>query len=215
MTGGRSCTRSSPDSRRSTGCLCCSATWRVRPTPRPRRSSVRRGHGPAAAQRRPRLAAVPIVPARGRADGRGPRRDPRPLGAREGPPGWVEASVRAAAAFASHAGRIAVGDMVSTAVAKLARKSLRTMLLSQLKAVAAAAVFLIALVGVAWRVGLAGQGKAGPAGGRGCKVLERRPPHPRPGGRRASRPNPGRRRLSGPGPRPGRASPSRGRRCTW
>ena len=75
------------------------------------------------------------------------------------PPAWVEASVRAAAAFASHAGRIAVGDIVSTAVANLARKSLQTMLLGQLKAAAFAAVFLIALLGVAWRVGHRRTGK--------------------------------------------------------
>jgi RNA polymerase sigma factor (sigma-70 family) len=78
------------------------------------------------------------------------------------PPGWVAASVQTAASFASRAGRIAVGDMVSTAVAHLARKSLRAMILTQLKVAVCAAVFLVALVGVTWKVGLAGQGQAGP-----------------------------------------------------
>jgi RNA polymerase sigma factor (sigma-70 family) len=78
------------------------------------------------------------------------------------PPGWVEATVRAAESWGSRAGRLAVGEVASTAAAVLASKSLRAMMLSQLKAGAAAAVFLIALVGVVWRTGLAAQDKAGP-----------------------------------------------------
>jgi RNA polymerase sigma factor (sigma-70 family) len=78
------------------------------------------------------------------------------------PPGWVEATLRAAASLGSQAGRLAVGDVVSSAAAALASQSLRAMSLSQLKAGAAAAVFLIALVGVAWRAGLAAQDKTGP-----------------------------------------------------
>ncbi len=81
------------------------------------------------------------------------------------PPGCIEASVQAAASFASRAGRLAVGEIISTTVADLARRSLRSMLLSQAKAVACAAVFLIAVVGVTWKVGLAGQRKAGPQDG--------------------------------------------------
>ena len=78
------------------------------------------------------------------------------------PASWVQASVRAATAFASRAGQVAVADVVSTTAEALARKSLRTMILGQLKLGAAAAVFLIALVGVVWRAGLAAQALAGP-----------------------------------------------------
>ncbi len=78
------------------------------------------------------------------------------------PPSWVHATVRAAASFASRAGRIAIGDVVSTAAASLARKSSRAMFLSQWKAGGCAATLLIALVGAAWGVGLAAQERAGP-----------------------------------------------------
>ncbi len=40
MSGARSCTRRSPGCRTSTGCPCCCATWRERPTPRPPPSST-------------------------------------------------------------------------------------------------------------------------------------------------------------------------------
>ena len=59
------------------------------------------GCGPATVQRRlngaRELAPLATDPARDRTDGRDARRDPRPLGRRAGPPGWVEATVRAAA----------------------------------------------------------------------------------------------------------------------
>jgi RNA polymerase sigma factor (sigma-70 family) len=78
------------------------------------------------------------------------------------PRGWVEATLRAAESLGSRAGRLAVGDVTSTAAAALASKSLRAMMLSQFKTAAAAAVFLVTLVGVVWGVGLAAQEKAGP-----------------------------------------------------
>ena len=73
------------------------------------------------------------------------------------PPGWAEATVKAAARMSSTAARIAVGELVSTTAAALARKSLHAMLLSQLRAAAASVVFLIALVGMAWGLGTYGQ----------------------------------------------------------
>ncbi len=50
------------------------------------------------------------------------------------PSAWVEATVKAAGHLSSRAARIAVGEIVSATVADLARKSLRTMLLGQLRA---------------------------------------------------------------------------------
>ncbi len=63
--------------------------------------------------------------------------------------------------MSSTAARIAIGDVVSSTAANLARKSLRAMLFGQLKAGASVAVFLIALVGLAWGLGTQGQDKAG------------------------------------------------------
>ena len=77
------------------------------------------------------------------------------------PPGWAEATAKAAARMSSTATRLALGEIVSTTAAALARKSLHTMLLSQLRATAASIVFLIALVGMAWGVGTYGQDQAG------------------------------------------------------
>ncbi len=68
--------------------------------------------------------------------------------------------MKAAGQMGSAAARIAVGEVVSSTAADLARKSLRVMLLSQLKAGASVAVFLIALVGLAWGIGTYGQDKA-------------------------------------------------------
>jgi RNA polymerase sigma factor (sigma-70 family) len=76
------------------------------------------------------------------------------------PTAWVEATVRAAGSWGSRAGRLAVGDV--TAAAALASQSLRAMMLGQLKAGATAAVFLVALIGVVWKAGLAAQDKAEP-----------------------------------------------------
>ncbi len=70
------------------------------------------------------------------------------------PAGWVEATVKAAGLMNTTAARIAVTQVVSNAAATLARKSLHAMYLSQLKAGAAAALFLIALVGLTWGVGI-------------------------------------------------------------
>ena len=76
------------------------------------------------------------------------------------PPGWAEATVKAAARMNSTAARIAVAEIVSTTAAALARKSLHAMLLGQLRAAAASVVFLIAFVGLAWGVGIPGQDKS-------------------------------------------------------
>ncbi len=75
------------------------------------------------------------------------------------PAAWVEATVKAARQMSSHAARIAVGEIVLTTAAALARKSLRTMLLGQLSAGAAVVVFLMVLVGLAWGVGTFEQAK--------------------------------------------------------
>ena len=73
------------------------------------------------------------------------------------PPGWVEATVKAAGSMSSTAARIAVGEVASNTAANLARKSMRAMLLSQLRAGVAAVVLLFALVGLAWGVRTLGQ----------------------------------------------------------
>jgi RNA polymerase sigma factor (sigma-70 family) len=77
------------------------------------------------------------------------------------PAAWIKKTVKAAVAFSSRAARIAIGEVVSTTAADLARRSLRAMLLSQLRAGSAAIVFLIALGGIAWGVGTYGQDKPG------------------------------------------------------
>ena len=77
------------------------------------------------------------------------------------PPAWIQTTLRAAESFGSRAAGIAIGEVVSTTAATLARRSLRTMLLCQMKTTAAAVVFLTALVGIAWGLGLPGQEKAG------------------------------------------------------
>ncbi len=73
------------------------------------------------------------------------------------PPCWVEAIVRAAGTFGARASTIAIGEVVSTTARTLARQSLRSMVLGQLRAAAAAVVFLTAVVGIAWGLGLPGQ----------------------------------------------------------
>ena len=77
------------------------------------------------------------------------------------PPGWVEAAVKAAAGMNATATRIAIGEIVSTTAAALARESLRAMLWGQLRAAAASVVFLVALVGMARGLGTFGQEPAG------------------------------------------------------
>jgi RNA polymerase sigma factor (sigma-70 family) len=69
------------------------------------------------------------------------------------PPGWAEATIKAATAMSSTATRIAVGDVVSTTAAALARRSLHAMLWGQLRTAGALVIFLVALVGIAWGVG--------------------------------------------------------------
>lgn len=77
------------------------------------------------------------------------------------PAGWVEATVRAAGSWGSRAGRLAAGHVAATSAAALASRSVRAMMLSQLRVGAAAAVFLAALAGVVWKAGLAAQDGAG------------------------------------------------------
>ena len=77
------------------------------------------------------------------------------------PPAWIRTTLRAAETFGSRAAGIAIGEVVSTTAATLARRSLRTMLLCQMKTTAAAVAFLTALVGIAWGLGLPRQEKAG------------------------------------------------------
>ena len=87
MSGERSSTKSSPGSRTSIGCPCCSATWREKPTPRPPPSSTaaRRPSGggwPAPGLLRSRLIRRGVALTAGDA-----RNDARPLGPGESPPG--------------------------------------------------------------------------------------------------------------------------------
>ena len=77
------------------------------------------------------------------------------------PPGWVETTVQAAGPMSSTAARIAIGDVVSTTAADLARKLLRTMYLSKLKSFAALSFLLVALGGIAWGLGIMGQDEGG------------------------------------------------------
>ncbi len=75
------------------------------------------------------------------------------------PPGWVAATAQAAVGMSSTAARIAVGDVVSTTAASLARRLLHVMLWGRLRAAAASIVFLVGLVGIAWAVGTYRQGQ--------------------------------------------------------
>jgi RNA polymerase sigma factor (sigma-70 family) len=68
------------------------------------------------------------------------------------PPGWTEATAKAAARMSSLPARLAVGEIVSTTAIALSRNALRSMLLSQLRAAAAVVVFLITLAGMAWGI---------------------------------------------------------------
>jgi RNA polymerase sigma factor (sigma-70 family) len=76
------------------------------------------------------------------------------------PAGWTEATVAAATRMSSTAARIAVSEVVSTTAAALARRSLHAMVWGQLRAAAAAVVFLVGLVGIAWGVGTYAQDRA-------------------------------------------------------
>ncbi len=77
------------------------------------------------------------------------------------PQGWVEATVRAAGPLSSTATRIAIGDVVSTTAADLARRLLTTMYLGKLKAFAALTLLMAALGGIAWGLAMPAQEKSG------------------------------------------------------
>src|SRR5262249_1770553 len=78
------------------------------------------------------------------------------------PPGWIEATVQAAAQIGSRAARLAIGQGVATTATALARQSLRAMRWGGFKAVATMTLVLVAFGGIAWGVGLPGQDQAGP-----------------------------------------------------
>jgi len=79
------------------------------------------------------------------------------------PAAWVDATVRAAGTMSSNAARIAIGEVVSTTAAALARKSLRAMLLSNVKTCAAVAILFGLLGCIAWGVA---QPRSGQASGK-------------------------------------------------
>ena len=127
------------------------------------------------------------------------------------PPAWVAATVKVATGMSSPTARIAVGDVVSTTAAALARRSMHAMLWGQLRAATASVVFLAALVGIAWGVGTYGQERATAPRWTGCET-----PDPRRGPtrhRRRPRSRPTRRRPSpiGAGSSTPMSVPSRGR----
>ena len=80
------------------------------------------------------------------------------------PARWVEAVVRAAESFGSRASAIAIGEVVSTTARTLARQSLRSMVLGQLRTAAAAVVFLVALAGIEHLDMAVAAAQAAPAG---------------------------------------------------
>jgi RNA polymerase sigma factor (sigma-70 family) len=94
------------------------------------------------------------------------------------PAPWIEATVKTARSMNATAARIAVGEVLSSEAVNLARKSLRNMLFSQLKAATVAAVLLTAFVGLAWGLGIPGQdkGTAGPAPRIGGARTKQSPP---------------------------------------
>ena len=75
------------------------------------------------------------------------------------PAAWVQATVKAASLLNSTAARIAIGEVISTTAAALVRKSLRAMLLSNIKTCAAAALVFSVLGCIAWGVGLPREGQ--------------------------------------------------------
>ena len=75
----------------------------------------------------------------------------------------VQATVKAATQIGTTAIRIAIGDVVSTTAAALVRKSLRGMLLGELKTLATVAMVLSALGCIAW--GFAQPGQVWPQAG--------------------------------------------------
>ncbi len=75
------------------------------------------------------------------------------------PAAWVQATVKAAGLLHSTAMRIAIGEVLSTTAAALVRKSLQTMLLSNIRTWAAATLLFSVLVCLAWGVGLPGKGQ--------------------------------------------------------
>ena len=74
------------------------------------------------------------------------------------PASWVRATVRAAGLLNATATQIAIEEVISTTAA-LVRKSLRAMLLSNIKTCAAAALIFSVLGCIAWGVGLPGEGQ--------------------------------------------------------
>jgi len=79
------------------------------------------------------------------------------------PAAWVDATVKGAGTMSSNAARIAIGEVVSTTAAALARKSLRAMLLSNVKNCATVAIVFGLLGCISWAVVLpqSGRGQAG------------------------------------------------------
>jgi RNA polymerase sigma factor (sigma-70 family) len=71
----------------------------------------------------------------------------------------IQATLEAAAQMSTTAMRIAVAEVVSTAASALARKSLRAMLLGELKALASVAMVFCVLGCIAWGVASPGQAK--------------------------------------------------------
>ena len=69
----------------------------------------------------------------------------------------IEATVKAAAQMSSTAMRIAIGEVVSTTAAALVRKSLRAMLVGELKTLASVVMIVCVLGCIAWRVAASGQ----------------------------------------------------------
>ena len=219
MTGGRSCTKSSPDSRRSTGCRCllCDLEGKTH-AQAAEELRLRRGDRPAPAHRRPRPCCAPDCP------GAGSRLTAGALATTLGrsalahvPPAWVEATVRAAGAIelarradrgrrhGLHGGRESRTQVVTYHVIESIERRSRPRSL---------VLIAVRRDRLGSRAGRTGQGRA-PSSGRdaGSPSGTRRIPGPG-----ADEPAGGARghdRLSGPGPRPGRASPSRGLRCTW
>ena len=94
-----------------------------------------------------------------------PGRSPRPSAARL-PRRFPRRGSRRSSGRRRRSRRTRVGLQSATSCRRRSqtwpRKSLQTMLLGQIKAAAFAALFLIALLGVAWKVGIAGQEKPGP-----------------------------------------------------
>jgi RNA polymerase sigma factor (sigma-70 family) len=75
------------------------------------------------------------------------------------PAAWVQATVKAASLLNSTGAQIAISEVISTTAAELVRKSLRAMLLSNIKTCAAAALVFSVLGSITWGVGLRREGQ--------------------------------------------------------